>query len=227
LCFIGLTATSCQAPPQVQIDRRAEWLDRAALRGATVALLPIVTPGAPPPAGIDRVVIATLRSYFRDGKLVEPEALHTAVHGADADAALAAAVEQFRTRTALDEAALAQVGKAAAREGAEYLVLVRLSQLSGYFDPTAGRSRQATEGLGASATVRVAIVRAADGATAFVGVSSARGDAASYTSDPYAAPLSNSEISQNSRTRREDVYSDAATPGAVVSAALSAALSKI
>lgn len=225
--LIPLLLTSCQAPPTVQVEQRADWLDRASVRGGTVALLPVTMPGGALPAGMERIVVQSLRAQLPGGKLLEPEAAADAAHRGDADAALASALDQFRTRTALDEAALAKVGRAVAKDtGAEYLALVRLSQLSGYFDPSASHTRQATEGLGANATVRIAIIRAADGKTAFVGVSTARGDAASYTAEPYA-PVSNSQISRTSETRRQDIYSDAATPAAVVSAAIEAALSKM
>lgn len=220
--FLG----GCQPAPQVQIEQRDSSLSRGLLQKGRVAVLAVVPDAGKLPPGLEPVAIGALRSNALAGEVIDPAKVSFELDTAKDP--LASAVEQFQRRNAIDTDSLRIVGQQANQKlGADYLALVKLSQLSGYFDPSAGHSRMSREGTGASATARLALVDCRTGQLAFMAVAVAHREGGSYAREAPPPPVSYGGASRASETQREAVYSDDATPAAAVAAALQAILQQI
>lgn len=182
-CVLLHCLTGCQSGPDVQVEHRAAGFSRDALQGATVAVLPLAVVGGPGSSDLDLAAADAM-----PGRVIPPAEVLAAARagGAEQDLA-AAAVDAFRATRQVDAAALARLTGAAAWPEApgppEYYALVRLQDLQAQVNPSLAPSlrrpnEQSAKGVySTGATVRLAVVRADDGETVFVGVTSLQREA--------------------------------------------------
>ena len=208
LPLVALSA--CSARPTVDVEREADWLGGPTLKGGKVAVLPVVSADGVGRADLEREVVGSVGAFVGGGgEVMEPAVVRRVVGPGMSN--LTDALEAYRTRTEVDGAKLAEVGRAL---GVDYLVLVRLSQITGYVGPS--RAGFARAGEGAGATVRLAVVRAGDGAVGFEGVVRVTREGPTFAREPVTSPVSSSQITRSVETERMQGVSPAATPGAVV-----------
>lgn len=218
-----VASAGCSGNQPVRVEQREPSLDRASLKHSRLALLPVVAADGIDRPDLEREILATLGAWVEGGNVLDPIGVRSAV-GARAQA-LSDLTEAFRTRATLDTAALADVGEAMAKDAqVDYLVLVRLSEVSGYADP--GRPAWSASGTAAGATVRLAIVRASDGQPAYVGVTTVRKEPGSYTNEPAPPPVSSGQVTRSVETSRGR-YAGEASPAGAVREAIRNLLAKI
>jgi hypothetical protein len=221
-----LTLQACKSS-DVQTDHRAAGFGRDALRGSTVVLLPAVTAHAAGlSADLDRAAAGGIGSAAGLGRLVEPGEVLDVARTAGVDQQLGNAVERFRTTRQVDADAIQSLN-AAVREQLEvepdYFALVRLQDLQSQANPSLSSSLRDADGGGgggqsarpvyaAGATVRLAIVRAADGEPVFVGVTAIQREGTSISGPSARGALPNHPFSaQETSGGRRDVRAAALT----------------
>jgi hypothetical protein len=221
-CLVLVFVAGCSGNKPVQVEQKSSSLDRQALKQSRLALLPVVAADGIDRPELEREVLATLGAWVDGGNVMDPIGVRSSV-GARAQA-LSDLTEGFRTRATFDPGALADVGDALVRDArVDYLVVVRLSEVSGYADP--GRPDWSARGTNAGATVRLGIVRASDGQTEFMGVTTVRKEPGSYTSDPAPPPVSSGQITRSTETTR--YHAGEASPAGAVREAVRNLLAKI